>query len=115
VALCLLCDVYDLDIDDLSYSAYLENVERVRVAHESLRESHARRVALEQELELTRKDLDRALVQGLKDSCLECGDVLPVRAGPSGGVEYVGPPSPTGGHDKLALDIVQFLQSPYVE
>jgi hypothetical protein len=113
VALCLLCDEYDLDIDDLSYSAYLENVERLVVAHESFRESHARRVALQQELTNTGLEKNRML-QRVKDSCLEYGDVLPVRAGPSG-VEYVGPPSPTGGLDKLALNLVQFLQSANVE
>jgi hypothetical protein len=113
VALRHLGDEYDLDIDDLSYSAYLENMEHLLVVQEFCRKMNAWTEALRQELTLTDLEMDR-LVQRLKDCCLESGDVLPVRAGPSG-VEYVGPPSPTGGHDKLALDIVQFLQSPYVE
>jgi hypothetical protein len=48
----------------------------------------------------------------VKDVCLEFADVLPVRAGGPGGVEYAGPPSPpAGGCDKLAPELVQLLQS----
>ncbi|MGC7380963.1 hypothetical protein AB5N33_22620, partial [Xanthomonas citri pv. citri] len=52
--------------------------------------------------------------QRVKDFCIEFAYVLPVRAGGPTGVEYVGPPSPpAGGLDKLALDLVQILQSAY--
>jgi hypothetical protein len=57
------------------------------------------------------------LVQKAKDICLEFGDLLPVRAGGGGpcGFEYVGPPSPTGGYEELAFDLVQLLESACVE
>jgi hypothetical protein len=68
VALRHLCDEYDLHIDDLSYSAYLENMERLLVVQEFCRKMNAWTVALRQELTLTDLEMDR-LVQRLKECC----------------------------------------------
>jgi hypothetical protein len=116
VALRHLCDEYGIAVDDWNYSALVEHRQRLAVALESRRRTEAKIEAARKEAARYKQAHDE-LVQQIKDICLRFSGLLPVRAGggPSG-IEYAGPPSPpAGGFDRLALELVQIIQSAYGE
>jgi hypothetical protein len=111
VAIRHLSEEYNFDIGDWNYPAYVETRERLLAEQRHGRKLDAALEAIQEKAAREKQQLGE-LVQGVKDVCLEFADVLPVRAVGPGGVEYAGPPSPpAGGYDKLALELVQLLQS----
>jgi hypothetical protein len=111
VALLHLCDEYGIAVDDWNYSALVEHRQRLAVALESRRQTEAQIDAAKKEAIRYKQATDK-MVQRLKDLCLQFSGLLPVRAGGPSGIEYAGPPSPpAGGYDRLALELVQIVQS----
>ncbi|CAM0910077.1 unnamed protein product [Alopecurus aequalis] len=100
---------YGIIIDDWNYSAMVGYKEKMVVAQQEFSRKIAEFKALQKEVVREKQQLD-GLAEKLKDVCIESAGFLPVRAGGPCGVEYVGRPSPTGGFDELALDLVQLLQ-----
>jgi hypothetical protein len=116
VALRHLCDEYRIAVDDWNYWALVEHRQRLAVGLESRRQTEVKIGAARKEATMYKQAYDE-LVQRMKDICLRFSGLLPVRAGggPSG-IEYAGPPSPpAGGFDRLALELVQIIQSAYGE
>jgi hypothetical protein len=115
VALRHLSDDYGVVIKDWNYEAFAACRQSLLAAVESRRKMEAETEAALKEAIRYKRAIDM-LVQDIKDLCLRFAGLLPVRAGGASGIEYVGPPSPpTGGFDKLALDLVQVVQSAYDE
>ncbi|CAM0910086.1 unnamed protein product [Alopecurus aequalis] len=128
VALRHLSDDYGFVIVDYNCAVAVEYLQNLRDHHYSVAAEQREKLIVEEELsrkraaeiEAKQKEANRYkqafdnLVQRMKDVCIKFAGLLPVRAGGPHGIEYVGPPSPpAGGFDKLALDLVQILQSAY--